>query len=77
MKALKPLYLDDEPPAEASKPLITWAKAWAVLKRLLIGLAVAVFIVFVWPTPYRYGHSKGYLLRINRFTGDADVVGTR
>ncbi len=49
------------------------------LVRMLIVLAiVAAFVLFVWPTRYRYDHvvteGETYPVRIDRFTGDADML---
>ena len=48
------------------------------LYRLLLLLALAAFSIWVWPTRYRYDHitSNGETspVRINRFTGDADML---
>ena len=40
-------------------PLALWLPALAA--------GVALFLVFVWPTPYRYPYSP--YVRVNRFTG--------
>ena len=41
---------------------------------VLIG-AAGIFGYYVWPTPYRYDHTfEGGLTRINRFTGQTDIL---
>lgn len=53
-----------------------------VLRRVLLWLialaAVWAVAVFVWPTRYRYDHvvtqGETYPVRIDRFTGDADML---
>lgn len=51
-------------------------------KLIVIFLVSALFIVFmlvVWPTPYRYDHislgPKTYPVRVNRFTGTVEKLG--
>jgi hypothetical protein len=40
-----------------------------------IGLIlVLLFLIFVWPTAYRYDDFKGLPIRINRFTGTVEVL---
>ena len=39
---------------------------------LVLSLSV-LFVLFVWPTPWRYEHAQnGYLVRINSITGTID-----
>ena len=45
----------------------------------VVVLAIAAaFVVFVWPTRYRYDHvvteTEDYPVRIDRITGDADML---
>lgn len=45
----------------------------------LAALAVSVFGWFVWPTPWtyqrvQYGTAREVIVRINRFTSDADAL---
>jgi hypothetical protein len=38
-------------------------------------VAVLLFLIFVWPTPYKYYRTKGgQLVRVHRLTGTADYV---
>ena len=45
---------------------------------LLLFLISLVFAAFVWPSRWRYDHisvdGDSYLVRINRFTGHADIL---
>jgi hypothetical protein len=44
--------------------------------RILAIGAILLFLAFVWPTMYRYEHVEGEaLIRINRFTGSAELLG--
>ena len=51
-------------------------KEWRMKRSIIIGLSIVIVLIlfFVWPTLYRYEHAfQGKLLvRINRFTGDAE-----
>ncbi|HPS55669.1 MAG TPA: hypothetical protein PLP05_08725 [Sedimentisphaerales bacterium] len=41
-----------------------------------VGLVIILFMVIVWPTKYKYlSPVGGEALRINRFTGKAEVLG--
>lgn len=40
------------------------------------GIVLFLFVVFVWPTLYRWESTGNKLLRINRFTGTATVYGS-
>jgi len=43
--------------------------------KTLICLVVAMmFYLLVWPTLYRYDHLGNYPVRINRVTGDAEML---
>ena len=46
--------------------------------RLILLLLIAAFMVYVWPTRYRYDHlsenGDTYPVRIDRFTGDSDML---
>ncbi len=44
--------------------------------KVLIVVAVLLFAVFVWPTPYRYEHGKEGLgiVRIDRLTNEAALL---
>ena len=46
-------------------------------KLLILGL-IAAFVIFVWPTRYRYDHinfeSATYPVRIDRVNGNADML---
>lgn len=35
---------------------------------------IALVLVFGWPTPYRFEQHNGALVRINRLTGDVDLL---
>jgi hypothetical protein len=52
--------------------------ALGALRGLLLLLALAAFVMFVWPTRWRYDHMTvdGDLVpvRIDRLTGDADML---
>ena len=45
---------------------------------LLLLLVLLVFASFVWPSRWRYDHisvdGDSYLVRINRFSGHADIL---
>jgi hypothetical protein len=41
---------------------------------VLLGLLLFWFAVLVWPTGDRYEHSAGMLVRIDRWSGEADVL---
>lgn len=46
-------------------------------KNVLIGVAVVLFLLFIWPTPYRYETARegGFrVYRINRLTGNVEMV---
>jgi len=59
------LELDLDPPKPAVKPRWPW---------IVGGIALFLFVVFVWPTPYHYEHAGTMLVRINRFTGDCTII---
>lgn len=40
--------------------------------KISIAAAVVVLGFFIWPTPYRYDHEYGQVVRINRFTGTVE-----
>jgi hypothetical protein len=40
----------------------------------LLALYALLFIAFVWPTPYRYDHDGGHLVRLNRATQQITVL---
>lgn len=42
--------------------------------RLMVGLALALFCATVWPTPFRYHDWNRTIVRVNRFTGVAEVL---
>ena len=48
-------------------------------KRLFIAACVAVFMYFIWPTPYIIGRSggRGQLQRVNRFSGVVEYASAR
>lgn len=52
-------------------------RADILLALILFGvpaLAVGVFLMTVWPTPYRIDHASGHLVRITRLTGRISVL---
>jgi hypothetical protein len=71
------LSLDLDPPAPPP-PTYRPPDFRLLLFRRWVQVALAVlavlFVVFVWPTPYRYESTGTTLVRINRFTGDALVI---
>jgi hypothetical protein len=48
------------------------------LKALLWLIVLVVFVVYVWPTRWRYDHmtleGNIVLVRVDRFSGDADML---
>ncbi len=50
----------------------------ALLIRLVVLALALAFVVFVWPTRFRYDHlsteGNTYPVRIDRITGDADML---
>jgi len=55
-------------------------KSLSMRKKIILGIAVIVilFLIFVWPTQYRYENATlngdKYLVRINRFTSSVDKL---
>jgi hypothetical protein len=48
-------------------------RTWRWYSKLLFALLVAAFAYFVWPTPWRYDHTRdGTLVRIHRVTGKTE-----
>jgi hypothetical protein len=45
-----------------------------LIPRILAALVVLLVLATVWPTLYRYEHACTRLVRINRFTGAADLL---
>jgi len=39
---------------------------------IVAAIFAALWLVFVWPTPYRYFKSGSTNYRVNRFTGDTE-----
>ena len=50
----------------------------AVLIRVVVLALALAFVIFVWPTRFRYDHlsteGNTYPVRIDRFTGDGDML---
>lgn len=44
---------------------------WYYRPSIYITLLFLFLLLFVWPTEYRYEHSNGQLVRINRWSGEA------
>jgi hypothetical protein len=68
--------IEDEVIREGSKLSIRGDKTlnmtnWTNSKRWIVAICLALFLFFVWPTPYIIGRTggSGQLQRVNRFTG--------
>ncbi len=52
-------------------------RTWRWYSKVLLGLLILAFAYYVWPTPWRYDMTRGSQsipFRINRFTGDAEMI---
>ncbi len=47
---------------------------WRWYSKVLFALLVAAFAYWVWPTPWRYDHTSGNLVRIHRATDETAIL---
>jgi len=55
----------------AARAMLARRFSW---KKAALAAGAILFAWFVWPTPYRYEPWKGELLRMNRFTGQIQLL---
>ncbi len=54
--------------------IMPWSKKLTLFAILIL---VVLFGWFVWPTPWSYYHDRSLNLRVNRFTGETQVLTVR